>query len=372
MANQSTHLRADQPVRWGILGTGAAAAQFTAGLRHVEDAQAWAVGSRASDTAERFARRMGLPRAHGNYEALAHDDEIDVVYIATPHHRHLGDCLMCLEAGKAVLCEKPLATSAEEARRIQAAAESRGLFCMEAMWTRFLPAMTKLRELLARGAIGEARLLAADFSIPTEFDPGNRYFSPQLGGGALLDRGVYPLSLAFDLFGRPREIMTQMTPSSTGVDEQQTILLRFDGGKLAMLSASLSGYGSGEAVIAGTTGRLCIHEPLCRPERLTLRRAPLVRAGDGAAAVGGGMGRRLKESPLVRGLMQRLRPWLDRSARVIHAPCRGNGYNYEAAEVVRCLRACETQSPRMPLAESAAILETIDQIRGQWRSRAGV
>lgn len=369
MANQATQLRADRPVRWGILGTGAAAAQFTAGLRHVSDARAWAVGSRSTDTAERFARQQGLSRAHGSYEALAHDGDIDVVYIATPHHRHLADCIMCLEAGKAVLCEKPLATSAEEARQIMDAAASHGLFCMEAMWTRFLPAMAKLHELIGQGAVGELRMLAADFSIPTEFDPANRYFSPQLGGGALLDRGVYPLSLAFDLFGRPREVATQMTSSGTGVDEQQTILLRFDGGKLAMLSASLSGYGSGEAVLAGTTGRLCIHEPLCRPERLTLRRAPLVRIDHGAGA-GGGMGQRLKEIPLLRGLMHRLRPWLDRSTRVMHLPCRGNGYNYEAAEVVRCVRAGETESPRMPLTQSLAILETVDQIRGLWRPGA--
>ncbi|MFN8568711.1 MAG: Gfo/Idh/MocA family oxidoreductase [Kouleothrix sp.] len=183
-------------IRWGILGTGSIAGQFARGLAALDDAKLVAVGSRTAAAAAGFAQRVGAERAHGSYAELAHDPQVDAIYIATPHPLHHANTLLCLGAGKAVLCEKPFAINAGEAAAMIDAARARGLFLMEAMWTRFLPHMLRLRELLAAGVIGELRMLQADFGFRTEFNPHSRLFDPALGGGALLDVGIYPVSLA--------------------------------------------------------------------------------------------------------------------------------------------------------------------------------
>ncbi|MHB1140945.1 MAG: Gfo/Idh/MocA family protein [Sulfuricaulis sp.] len=351
-------------VRWGILGTGWVANEFAKGLRYVPNARLTAVGSRSLDKAEKFAAAFHVPHAHGSYEALVGDTDVDVVYIATPHSRHKTDCLTAFAAGKAVLCEKPFAMDTAEAEQVISAARRHGIFCMEAMWMRFMPTIRKAHEIVRSGAIGQVRMLTADFGVPTVYDPTHRVFNAALGGGALLDRGVYPLSLAFELFGTPTSVRSLAHMTQTGVDEHTSVLLRYADGQIAAISATLSGYAANEAVIIGTEGRLTIHEPLCRPDRITLRKAPLAASsGSGRDSLKQRMKSALKNSAMLRRMHGLL---LGRSGN-LHVPFEGNGYNHEAAEVGRCLAAGRTESSLMPLDETLEIMRTLDLIRAQWR-----
>ncbi len=351
------------PVRWGILGTGWVAGEFAKGLRYVSNAQLTAVGSRSQEKAAKFAGAYHVPHAHGSYEALVGDSDVDVVYIATPHSRHKTDCLMAFAAGKAVLCEKPFAVNAGEAEQVINAARGQGMFCMEAMWMRFMPAIRKAHEIVRSGAIGQVRMLTADFGVPTVYDPANRVFNAALGGGALLDRGVYPLSLAFELFGAPTAVQSSVHMTQTGVDEHTSVLLQYAHGQIASISATLTGYASNEAVIVGTEGRLTIHEPFCRPDRITLRKAPHF--------AGGGTGhdslkQRVKSSLKNSAVVRRVHGWLPGRSGSLNVPYEGNGYNHEAAEVGRCLAAGQTESSLMPLNETLEIMRTLDLIRAHW------
>ena len=200
-------------LRWGILGTGNIANKFANGLRAVPGAELAAVGSRSAATAEAFAKEHGARRAHATYEALAHDPEADAIYIATPHVLHHENTLACIAGAKAVLCEKPFAMNAREAEEMVAAARAAGTFLCEAMWTRFLPGTRRVRELLTSGAIGEPRQLECDFGFRTDFRPEGRLFNPDLGGGALLDVGVYCVAYARMVFGSaPEEITLRPIP----------------------------------------------------------------------------------------------------------------------------------------------------------------
>jgi predicted dehydrogenase len=319
-------------IRWGILGTGTIARKFAEGLRHVEGAELVAVGSRSSQTAEAFAAAFGVPRRHASYDDLAADPEIDVVYIATPHPFHRENSLQCLQAGKAVLCEKPFTVNAQEAAAVISLARERRLFLMEAMWTRFLPLFTKLRELLAPGVLGELRLLQVDFGFRAGFNPQGRLFNPQLAGGALLDVGVYNLSLASLLWGRPERIHSAAHLGETGVDEQSAVLLSYAQGRLATLSSAIRLNTPQEALVIGTDGWLKIHTPWWKATAMTLTVA-------------------------------------GQAPQLIEVPFAGNGYNYQADEVGRCLRAGRLESAVMPLDETLAIMETLDEIRRQWGLR---
>lgn len=320
------------PIRWGILGTGSIAAQFARGLAELNDASLVAVGSRTADAAAAFAQTFGVARSHASYAALANDPDVDVIYIATPHSLHKENTLLCLEAGKAVLCEKPFAINAQEAAEMIIAARSRGLFLMEAMWTRFLPHMARLRELIAAGTIGELRVLQADFGFRASFDPQSRLFDPALGGGALLDVGIYPVSLASMLFGAPTRIASMASLGATGVDEQSAMLFGYADGQLAILSQATRTSTPHEALLLGTSGRIRVHSSWWRATTMTL------------SVVG-------------------------KPDELIEAPAPGNGYNYEAAEVGRCLRAGLTESPTMSLDETLAIMRTLDAVRAQWGLR---
>jgi predicted dehydrogenase len=207
-------------VRWGIAATGGIARRFAQDLVHVPDAELVAVGSRTRAAAETFGGSHGARHCHGSYEDLAADPEVDAVYVATPHSRHREDTLLFLEAGKAVLCEKPFALTRAEAVEMVAAARSRGVFLMEGMWSRFLPAWVELRSLVAAGAIGELRLVTASFAFQMSVDPRHRLFDLSLGGGALLDLGVYPVTLASMLLGAPSAVAALAHLGETGVDEQ--------------------------------------------------------------------------------------------------------------------------------------------------------
>jgi predicted dehydrogenase len=318
--------------RWGILGTGAIAKQFVEGLSSLPEAEVLAVGSRSEASAAEFADERGIPRRYAGYDDLAADTDVDVVYVATPHPFHARNTALCLEAGKAVLCEKPFTVNATEAERVVGLARDRGLFLMEGMWTRFFPLMEKVRRLVTEGAIGEVRMLNVDFGFRTDVDPASRLFDPKLGGGALLDVGVYCVSLASMVLGEPSGAVGLSHLGETGVDEQASMILEHEGGRLANLSIGIRTATPQEATIMGTDGYLRVHSPWWRPTSMTIS-----RPGEEDATV--------------------------------EAPVSGNGFNYEAAEVMRCLEAGETESEIMPLDETLSVMRTMDGIRAAWGLR---
>jgi predicted dehydrogenase len=318
--------------RWGILGTGAIARRFVRGLRPLPEAEVFAVGSRSETSAAKFADKHNIPRRHASYEDLASDPGVDVVYIATPHPLHAENAALCLEAGKAVLCEKPFCVNAAEAERVVELARKRGLFLMEGMWTRFFPLMEEVRRLVSDGAIGEVRMLNVDFGFRAGLDPASRLFDPKLGGGALLDVGVYCVSVASMILGQPSGSVGISHLGETGVDEQASVILEHEGGRLANLSIGIRTATPQEATIMGTEGYVRIHAPWWRPESMTISRPG-------------------KEN------------------ETVDVPVSGNGFNYEAAEVMRCLEAGKTESDIMPLDETISVMRTMDRIRAAWGLR---
>ncbi|MBE9069694.1 Gfo/Idh/MocA family oxidoreductase [Leptolyngbya cf. ectocarpi LEGE 11479] len=358
-------------IRWGILGTGTVATQFIEGLQSISDAQLWAIGSRTLDKAQKFANIFNAPKAYGSYEELVQDPDIDVVYIATPQTRHKADSMLCLNAGKAVLCEKPFTVTSQEAREVMAVARQQKLFCMEAMWMRFMPLIQEVRRLIRAGEIGEVRLLTADFGYPTEFDPKNRFFNLELGGGALLDRGVYPLSLAFMLLGKPQQISGEPCIGKTGVDDQSAMILRYANGAMAILHSTLHTYSSNEALIVGTQGKIAIKEPFYKPESITITRfsgKPVVVTSQQKTIEVGwkrSIINQLKQNQLIKTLAK----FRKEKSKSIGQRLSGNGYNYEATEVVKCLQAGKLESDLMPLSETIEIMETIESLLLQWHQK---
>jgi predicted dehydrogenase len=318
--------------RWGILGTGAIAKQFVQGLRSVPDAEVFAVGSRSEASAAKFAVKWNISRRHASYEDLASDPDVDVVYIATPHPFHAQNATLCLQAGKAVLCEKPFCVNAAEAERVVELARKKRLFIMEGMWTRFFPLMEEVRRLVSEGAIGEVRMLNVDFGFRAELDPASRLFDQRLGGGALLDVGVYCVSFASMVLGRPSGFVGLPHLGETGVDEQASVVLEHEGGRLANLSIGIRTATPQEATIMGSEGYVRIHAPWWRPKSMTIY------------------------SP-------------GEESETVEAPVSGNGFNYEAAEVMRCLEAGKTESDVMPLDETISVMRTMDGIRAAWGLR---
>lgn len=317
------------PFRWGILGTGGIAHKFVIGVKALADHQVVAVGSRQMQTANKFADEFSIVHRHASYEALAADPEVDAIYIATPHPMHKENTLTCLRAGKHVLCEKPFTINAAETLEIISEARQRKLFLMEAMWTRFTPIIQEAHRLIREGAIGQVRMICADFGYRAGFRPESRAFDPALGGGALLDVGIYPLSLASMLLGTPDRITGLAELGQTGVDEQSAFILGYPQGQLAVLYTAVRTSTPHDAVIMGADGMIRIHPPFWIPKRMTL-----TQAGKGA--------------------------------QEIALPYTANGYNYEAAEVANCVRSGQLESAIMPLDESLAIMQTMDAIRAQW------
>jgi dihydrodiol dehydrogenase / D-xylose 1-dehydrogenase (NADP) len=317
-------------VRWGILGTGGIARKFAEALSLLPDAQIAAVGSRTKAAAEEFGDAWKIPRRYGSYLELANDPETDVIYIATIHTLHRENCLDCLKAGKAVLCEKPFTINAAQAAEVIALARQKKLFLMEAMWTRYFPVFGKVRELLAQHALGDIRLVQVDFAFRPPYDPKGRLYNPELGGGALMDIGVYPVSLASMVFGEPpRRILSSAAIGRTGVDEQGTVILEYTGGRQASIAFSFQVNSPQEANIVGTEGRIRIERPWWNPHSLTVARA-------------------------------------NRDDEKLSLPYLGNGYTHEAMEVMDCLRSGRTESERMPLEETLRIMQTLDAIRSDW------
>ena len=314
--------------RWGIIGPGSIAHKFATGLRALDDAQIVAVGSRSQDRADAFADTYSVPNRHASYEALAEDPEVDAVYVATPHPFHKENSILCLRAGKPVLCEKPFTINQYEAREVIEVARSEGVFLMEAMWTRFLPITKQVKAWVTDGAIGEVRMLHADFGFRARLNPEGRLFDLALGGGGLLDIGIYPISYASMIFDtQPTTISSQAHIGETGVDEQAAMVFGYDKGQLALISCGVRIKTPHEAKILGTDGMITV------PKFWDARTATL-SAGD-------------KEEEVT-------------------LECAGNGYECEAAEVARCVREGKLESDLMSHRDTLANMQTLDAIREQW------
>jgi predicted dehydrogenase len=257
------------------------------------------------------------------------DPGVDVVYVATRHPGHLDAMRLCLEAGKPVLCEKPFTVNAREAAAAIQVARQRRVFLMEAMWTRFFPAMIRLRSMLADGRIGEPRLLQGDFGFLNDWKPEGRHLDLALGGGALLDVGVYLVSLSSMFFGPPVQVVSNAFLGSTGVDETCAMIFRHGRGELSSLAAAIRTDTRKEATLYGTEGRIEIHVPFWKPQAFTV--VPL------------------------KGEPER-----------VELPYPNFGYQFEAAHVMECLRQGKLESDVMPLAETLSVMETLDRVRAPW------
>jgi predicted dehydrogenase len=315
-------------LRWGILGTGGIAHAFVSDLRLTDSGVVGAVGSRSQGSADRFADQFGIVTRHPSYAGLVADPDVDVVYVATPHPMHRANAILALRAGKPVLVEKPFAMNAAEAREIVTMARENALFAMEAMWTRFLPHIAVIRDWLADGALGEVVTVTADHGQWFAEDPLFRLFAPELGGGALLDLGVYPVSFASMILGTPSRIVSIADPAFTGVDGQTSMVLGYNGGAQAVLSCTLRAKSPTRAAIVGTDARIEIDGDFYAPATVTL----IPRQGE-----------------------------LTRVASVHE----GRGLRHQAYEVARRLAAGDRESSLMPLDETISIMETMDAVLAQ-------
>lgn len=352
--------------RWGIFGTGAISAKFVAGLAAARDAQACFVASRTSASAERFAAGMGIGRAIAGYAEAAAAGGVDAVYVATPPSEHAAHAISCIEAGIPVLIEKPFAANAADARRIASAARAQGVFAMEAMWTRFLPAGRALREAVAVGRIGQVRFVTGSFGTSQRPEPANGMFDRRLGGGAVAHLGAYPLSLGQWLFGTPTLVQAVGTIGETGVDEDAAIQLRYPGGTLGTFLVSLRSWAPDDFRLLGTDGIINVRGSIVRPHGLNIvREAPL-----GRDIANFNWKSRLRQHGLTHGIAQRLDLSSRASGRGERYPYSGNGYQYEADEVRACVERGVGESAVMPLDDSIAVADTSDTIRDAIRRTA--
>ncbi|MDE2281467.1 MAG: Gfo/Idh/MocA family oxidoreductase [Actinomycetales bacterium] len=323
----------DEPVRWGVIGTGRIAQTFARDLQLIEQGVIVAVGSRSSDSMNQYADAFQVPGRHDSYEALVADPTVEAVYVATPHPMHEQNALLALAHGKHVLVEKAFTMNAEQARRVVAAARERNLFAMEAMWTRFLPHVVAIRELLASQALGTVVAVHADHGKWFESDPRFRLFAPELGGGAVLDLGVYPISFASMVLGTPSSVQATVTPSFTGVDGQTSMVFGYESGAQAVLTCTSLARSATRASIVGTDARIDVDGGFYGPTGFSLTS----RTGE--------------------------------TTRYDFAT-QGRGLHYQAAEVARCLRSGEIESPAMPLDETIAIMATMDRVLAFQASQA--
>jgi predicted dehydrogenase len=315
------------PVRWGIVATGNISRAFVEDLRLNPDSEVVAVGSRTADSAAAFAQRFGIPVAHGSYEAVAEDDDVEVVYVGASHNAHYFAAKAALEAGKAVVCEKPLTVRAEQAEELVRLARERQLFFMEAMWMRCRPGFADLLAILGRGEIGELRALRADLGFVATREQAVRLEDPNQAGGALLDVGVYPITLAYATLGPPAELHA-VADLRDGYDRTFTIAMSWENGTVAGLGGSIGAALERSAVFAGSLGALKIPAPFHEIPALELA-------------------------------------LLDGTARELVPESRGQGYIHEVEEVVRCLRAGLIESPLVPWADSLAVMRILDECRAQ-------
>lgn len=319
-------------IRWGILGCGRIAGSFAKALALLPDADLVAVAARDGDRAQAFAATHGAARAHAGYEALANDAGVDVVYIATTSAQHRDHAELCLRAGRHVLCEKPLTTSVADSQALIACARAHDRFLMEGMWTRFLPVYATVRAWIVEGRIGRLSGMRGDFSSTIQPERSPRHFDPALGGGALLDLGVYPVAMAFWLFGQPLRSTPCLRFGPTGVDVQGTLVLDHAGGEQSTCVFGMEGFGSHDLHLFGSTGSIRV------PGAWWAKEAHLFHGHD---------------------LVETAKP--DQFA---------SGYAYEAMEVMRCLRAGLRESPGMPLEDSLGVARCLEEALTGARGKA--
>jgi predicted dehydrogenase len=313
---------------WGVIGLGRIAHKFVQDLDLLPQANLQAVASRSEERARAFALQYGANHYYGSYEEIVHCPNLDVVYIATPHTGHRAATLLCLEADIPVLCEKPFAMNGHEVKQMVDIARGRQVFLMEAIWTRFMPTIEKALELIAAGRIGQVVSVKADFGFKADFDPEGRLFNRDLGGGALLDIGIYPVFLALLILGKPDRMTALAHLGQTGVDEEIGALLHYDSGQMAHLHATIRTNTKTEAFIYGDEGVIHIETRWHEPSKLNLWR--------------------FGERP-----------------ETFSFAYRGKGYEYEAEEVMRCLEAGKTESDQLPLSFSETLIGILDELREQ-------
>jgi predicted dehydrogenase len=316
-------------LRWGILATGGIAGAFASDLR-TAGRELVAVGSRSQESADAFATRFDIPRAHASYEALVADPEVDIIYVSTPHPMHHDNARLALEAGKHVLVEKAFTLNRAEAEDLQRLGAERGLLVMEAMWTRYLPHMIRIREIIAAGTLGEIRAVSADHTQLLPSDPAHRLNALELGGGALLDLGIYPVSFVHDILGAPTSVKAVGRLIETGADAEVATVMTHDGGALSTTLSSSRGAGPNAASIVGTAARIEIDRVWYTPT--TFR----VILPDGTVA-----------------------------EEFASDEVAGRGMEYQALAAERYVADGTLDSDLLPVAESVAIMGTLDEIRAQ-------
>lgn len=316
-------------VKWGIMGPGGISGNFASELKHAPGAELVAVAGRSKEKADAFAEKYGVPRAYGSCEELAGDPEVEIVYVGTLHPVHRENVLTLLRGGKAILCEKPFTMTEAEAREIAEEARKRNLFVMEAMWTRYLPVIRQVRSWLREGAIGEVKLLKAEFGFDAGWNPEGRLLNKEKGGGTLLDAGIYPVSFASMVYGkRPSRILSTAFIGETGVDEQYSLLFEYEGGRIASLHGGVRLAMNNDAWLYGTMGKIYV------PNFLAAKEATLYANGEEPVTV------------------------TDDRDFVGHA--------FQAIEAMDCLREGRKESAEMPLDETVELMGTLDEIRSQW------
>jgi predicted dehydrogenase len=320
--------------RWGIIGTGKIARAFVAGLRDTPGAVLAGVASRSIDSADAFAREQGVAQAYGSYQALFDAGDIDLVYIATPHTEHAANTLRALAGGKGVLCEKPFAMNRAQADQMVALAHAKKAFLMEAMWTRFMPALAEVQRIIASGEIGAVNQVTADFGFTANVGPEHRLFNRELGGGALLDLGIYPLSIAAALLGPVAAVKAQAEIGPTGVDLNTAFTLRHAGGGISSCACSVTTHTAIELTVAGPGGFIRMNTRFHQAQSITVSPA-------------GG------------------------ASRTVATPFLGNGYVHEIIEAQRCWHAGLAESPLMTHADTLALMGVMDDIRAQIGLRYG-
>ncbi len=318
-----------QIIRWGIISTGNIANRFAHDLLEVDSAEIVAVGSRTQTAAEKFGDIYNIPKRYDNYEDVANDPEVDIVYVATPHSMHHANTIMCLNAGKHVLCEKPLCLNAEQAEDVINLARTKNLYLMEAVWMRFFPTISKVRDWIRTKRIGELRSLRASFDVNFPYDPDSRVFDPDLGGGALLDIGIYPINLAVMILGLPIRVLSKASRAPNGVDVSEAYIFDYADGRQAVLHATFQSEMPSEAFVGGTRGYIKIHNSFWRPSKVSLT-------------------------------------CLNGESEEFNISTSNFGYQFEIEAVHADLQAGRSENKIMPLDETLAILRLMDDLRADW------